>query len=61
MDQAESLREIFEKQASIKRLEHCQAQVREAIRTGDNGDLDNLMVQLEQAQIEFEEIVNSYS
>ncbi|MGF1689276.1 hypothetical protein L4C36_21830 [Photobacterium japonica] len=61
MDQAESLREIFEKQASIKRLEHCQAQVREAIKTGENGDLAHLMLQLEQAQLAFEEIVNSYS
>ncbi|GAL02804.1 hypothetical protein ACFFLZ_05860 [Photobacterium aphoticum] len=61
MDQAESLREIFEKQASKKRLEDCQEQVRQAIRTGDNTDLDMLMMQLERAHIEFEETLNSYS
>lgn len=55
MDQADSLRELFAKKAARDKLIECRDRVRDAIRSGNQEDIKQLMFELEQAQIEFEE------
>ncbi|PSW16081.1 hypothetical protein C9J01_03485 [Photobacterium rosenbergii] len=54
MDQADRLRELFDKKTPREKLIHCRDRVREAIRLGNQADIEILMAELEQAQIEFE-------
>ncbi|WEM44109.1 hypothetical protein PTW35_22740 (plasmid) [Photobacterium sp. DA100] len=55
MDQAESLRSLFANPSAKERLIQCRDRVREAIRVGNHADIQLLMLELEQAQANFEE------
>lgn len=54
MDQADSLRSLFAKKSAKERLIQCRDKLREAIKMGNNDDIQVLMAELEQAQSNFE-------
>ncbi|MBC7001586.1 hypothetical protein BIZ37_03360 [Photobacterium sp. BZF1] len=54
MDQADKLRELFDKKSPREKLIYCRDKVREAIKLGNQDDIKFLMAELEHAQIEFE-------
>ncbi|MGF1683106.1 hypothetical protein [Photobacterium minamisatsumaniensis] len=54
MDQANGLRNLFSKESSKNRVISAQHKVQQAIIKGEYNDLDKLMLELEDAQSDFE-------
>ncbi|WP_146153906.1 hypothetical protein [Photobacterium sanctipauli] len=55
MDQANSLRHIFQNRQHIERVKQYQAQIRTAIMEGDYPVVSTLLEQLEVAQLQLEQ------
>ncbi|WP_107272428.1 flagellar hook-basal body complex protein FliE [Photobacterium sanctipauli] len=58
MDQADGLRNLFTKESCKDKLIKTQSEIQRAIITGQYQRLDDLMIELEKAQVAFESTIN---